>query len=313
MRRSLVVLALLLASSVVVAQSPKRKTASAPAKRSSPAPRESDERPPRLAAGVSVGAVHFATGRSEQVASGVLQFQALPWLALSMNPTIARATDRAMDSAQTLTTASGVTDLPLAATVSRSWDDARWAPMLGASLGVTLPVGDSAKGLGVGRRSVGLAVAASVSPAAEWQLSLSVGRALSGYVMQSGMTASGTTAVDLAASRDIGSRASTILALSADVGRADSVYAPGRILAGGVAYTVSGPLTLTIDGGRGLTSASPRWLLSIGLGTAFAGVSPVGAASPLQRIRQTAAPGTTSGQTGTTGTGTGTCPGRKKC
>jgi hypothetical protein len=305
MRRSfapLVVLSLLLASSApatATAQSSNRKTTTTSAKRQAPS-RESDERPPRLAAGMSVGTVQFADGRSEHAVSGVLQYQPLPWLALSMSPAAARATYYATDSAQTPTAASGLTDLPLAVAVSHTADDARWSPTLAATLGVALAVGDSAKGLGSGKRSVGLSLAAGVAPADAWYLSLGASRALTGGATQSGTGTADATAIDFGASRDIGERLSASLSLSADVRRADSTYSPGRVLAVGVAYAVSGPLTLTVDGGRGLTDASPRWLLSIGLGTAFAGVSPSGAASPLQRIRQTVAPGSTTGQTGST-------------
>ena len=50
---------------------------------------------------------------------------------------------------------------------------------------------------------------------------------------------------------------------------------------------------VTVDGSHGLTAASPQWVLSVGLGTAFAGASPVTPTTPLRRIRSTFSTGIT--------------------
>src|SRR5437870_5568183 len=73
----------------------------------------------------------------------------------------------------------------------------------------------------------------------------------------------------------------------------------------GAAYAIAGPLMLVIDGGHGLTSSSPRWVLSLGLGTAFASTSLVSPASPLGRQQTSFGGGVNRGS----GSGkTGGCP-----
>src|SRR5207244_3064036 len=51
---------------------------------------------------------------------------------------------------------------------------------------------------------------------------------------------------------------------------------------------------LTIDRSPGLTAASPRWILSVGVGTAFGGSSPVTPTTPLRRLKSTFNSGNTA-------------------
>ena len=78
-----------------------------------------------------------------------------------------------------------------------------------------------------------------------------------------------------------------------DVGTADSTHALTRVIGVGVRHTLAARLMVTVDGSHGLTTASPQWVLSIGLGTAFAGASPVTPTTPLRRIRSTFSTGIT--------------------
>src|SRR5207245_2875034 len=50
---------------------------------------------------------------------------------------------------------------------------------------------------------------------------------------------------------------------------------------------------LSVDASRRLSAASPQWVLSVGLGTAFAGTSPVTPTTPLRRIKSAFGTGTT--------------------
>ena len=50
------------------------------------------------------------------------------------------------------------------------------------------------------------------------------------------------------------------------------------------ALPIAGRVALSVDGSHGLTSAAPSWVLSVGLGTAFAGLNPIGANSPVGRL-----------------------------
>ena len=68
----------------------------------------------------------------------------------------------------------------------------------------------------------------------------------------------------------------------------DTGYVRAQSLSGGMAIPV-GKLSLFIDGSGGITSGSPGWAVSIGLGTSTAGLASVSVAalSPLQRLRNT--------------------------
>src|SRR2546430_8762386 len=49
-----------------------------------------------------------------------------------------------------------------------------------------------------------------------------------------------------------------------------------RSVGGGVSHRLSSAAALTLDGSVGLTAGSPKWVISIGIGSVFAGTSPVG-------------------------------------
>jgi len=72
-----------------------------------------------------------------------------------------------------------------------------------------------------------------------------------------------------------------------DVGTVDSTQALTRVIGLGVRHTLARALMITVDGSHGLTAASPKWVLSVGVGTAFAGASPVAPTAPLRRIKST--------------------------
>lgn len=95
----------------------------------------------------------------------------------------------------------------------------------------------------------------------------------------------GNASVDLESAYSLGIATAT-LGLSSEVGNADSGATLARSIAGGVAFAVAGPLTLTADASHGLTTSAPSWAFSVGLGTAFAGVSPINPSSPLRRLRK---------------------------
>ena len=83
--------------------------------------------------------------------------------------------------------------------------------------------------------------------------------------------------------------------LGGDVGHADSTQALARTAGAGASYAIAGPLVLTMDVGHGLTGASPRWVLSIGIGTAFSRISPVAPTSSLRRLKDSFGGGVSRG------------------
>ena len=67
--------------------------------------------------------------------------------------------------------------------------------------------------------------------------------------------------------------------------RADSAAVLSRSLAAGLAYSLAGPLTLTVDASHGLSGGAPSWAMSIGIGTAFAGHPFKGRIGPGECVR----------------------------
>ncbi len=64
-----------------------------------------------------------------------------------------------------------------------------------------------------------------------------------------------------------------------------TTQALSRVVGGGVSHRLRGSLALTLDGSVGLTAGSPKWVLSLGLGSVFAGTSPVGLSAPLHQLK----------------------------
>jgi hypothetical protein len=237
----------------------------------------SDEHPPRVSYGTSLGGMSFADGHSAEALKGVLQFQATPWLVLSTEPALVRASDTTGTSAQ-----SGFTDLPLSVGVSHSFAHAAWHPSLGLSGIVSLPTGDATVGLGTGQTELAADAAVGVAPRDGLDLRVGAWRGLSSGIAGTGLAG---TSLEGEASYDVGGHASVNMMYGAELGASDSTYTPGKTLGGGMTYALRGPLTMTIQGVHTLSGDGPRWGMSIGFGTAFAGLSPVGATSPLSRMR----------------------------
>jgi len=254
-----------------------------------------------VSAGVTAGAAKLSDTRSEQALTGIVQLQPRRWLTLSALPALVHASDHVSGRA---VSSSGPGDLPLVAGAATAFP-AAWAPSVGAALIVTLPVGDAACGLGAGETAVGANVAAGLSPTDRLHVWAGASRNVSGLATQSTLSAPRSTALRVDAGYDVAKRWRASASFAADVGQADSNQALSRMIGAGVVYAIAGPLTLVIDGSHGLTSSSPRWVLSLGVGTAFASTSLVSPTSPLERQQTSFASGVNRGA----GSGkTGGCP-----
>jgi len=231
---------------------------------------ESHERPPAFATGVGAGAMRFSGGRSESAISATLQYSPNPWLTFSATPGFGRTTLAGASS-------SGLTDLPLSAGVSDAFSDLPWSPSIAGLLYTTVSIGDTTSAVSVGRTVFG--AAAAVSGWATDQLNLTAGAS---HPFNAG---AGNGSINLEVAYSLGVPTAT-LGVSSEIGRADSAATLARSIAGGLAFAVDGPLTLSIDGSRGLTSGAPSWTFSVGLGTAFAGISPLNPSSPLRRLNK---------------------------
>jgi hypothetical protein len=232
--------------------------------------------------------MHFSGGRSQSGVSATLEYSPSEWLTFSATPGFGRTSLAGVSS-------SGLTDLPISAGASHALGDIPWSPSIFGSLYTTLSLADSTRVLGAGRTAFG--ASASLSGSATDRLSLTVGA--SHPLSAQG----GNGSIDLESAYSLG-KATATLGLSSEVGRADSSATLARSIAGGFAFAVAGPVTLTVDGSHGLTTGAPPWSLSVGLGTAFAGISPLDPSSPLRRLKKvfgarvSATSGYTKGGTG---------------
>jgi len=236
----------------------------------------------RIDAGVSAGVVKITGRRSEQAVSGVLEYGPSSWLSLYAIPAVLHVSD---STSKGTFSSSGLGDLPVVAAVSRTFVTP-WSPTLGAALVAVLPTGNASCGLGNGQTAAGMDLGVGVSPGRA-HLSPDASRSVSGVSAQSSITAPKATTLRFEGGYDVSPRWTWTASVGVDVGSADSTQALSRVIGVGVRHTLVAPLMVTVDGSRGLTTASPRWVLSVGLGTAFAGASPVTPTTPLRRIRST--------------------------
>ena len=270
----LAALAVGLAAAPAAAQRSSSAAPAAPADTS-----ERDERPPRAAYGITAGSLDLGDGAHEQAVSAILQLQPLPWLTLSASPGYGRVqtTLDAVNGPSGSVSRHGPTDVPFGLGVAHGFEDLAWSPSLYGSLGATFAPHDST-GVGLGRSSAEAGFGVGVSPREGLDFSVGASRPLTSN--------SGNGSLSLESALSLG-RATASLGLSAEVGTPDSGATLSRSLAAGVAYGLAGPLTLVLDAGKGLTTDAPGWSFSVGIGTAFAGLSPVSATSPLRRLKHT--------------------------
>jgi hypothetical protein len=134
-----------------------------------------------------------------------------------------------------------------------------------------------------------------VAPSDALRFSASVSHGFSGLGTQSALSAPQATSLALEAAFAVAPRWVLDGSVGGDVGHADSTQALARTVGAGVSYALAGPLALTMDVGHGLTSASPQWVVSVGIGTAFSGVSPVAPTSSLRRLKSSISGGVSRG------------------
>jgi len=243
-------------------------------------------------AGVAVGSARISSTRAERAVSGTLAFQPRGWLTLSVSPTLVRATN---DTAGGTLTSTGLGDLPIAIGVERELAGPL-STEFSASLALTLPTGSTQCGLGSGATSVGLDVGAGVSPAEPLHLSIGASRGLSGLSSQSTLDAPRATSLSFDAGFDVAERWSASLSLSGDFGTADSTQPLSRDLGFGASHQLGKRLAVALEASHGLTSGSPKWAFSFSIGTAYSGVSAVGANAPFRRLKRTFVGGVSRGQ-----------------
>lgn len=253
---------------------------------------EAHEVPPRVATGVTVGAIHFASGRTDNALSVNVLLRPVSWLKISAAPGFGHTSYGRASS-------SGFTDIPLSVGVLHEFNDVTWSPSVSTALGTTISPGDTAGGLALGRTTYGASAGLGFSPTERFSVWSSLEHPLSSN--------SGNGSTDVEGSYALG-RTTASLGFSTEIGTADSGAVLSRSFAAGLAYKLRGPLTLTVDGSHGITTGAPSWTLSVGLGTAYAGISQLSPTSPFKRLRS-ALGGHTTGSSGFSagGIGVGSC------
>ena len=241
-----------------------------------------------IGVGTSAGVVKLTDQRSEEALSGVLEYQPNPWLSLYAIPAVLHLSDNVNGRP---VSSSGLGDLPLVVATSYAFPTPG-SPTVGAALVTVLPTGNAACGLGSGQTAAGLDLGVAISPR-QAHLAVDASRSLSGVSAQSSLDAPKATALHVEAGYDVAPRWTWTASVGVDVG-SDSTQALSRVIGAGVRHTLAHSLMVTIDGSHGLTAASPRWILSVGVGTAFAGSSPVTPTTPLRRLKSTFNSGNTA-------------------
>jgi hypothetical protein len=234
-------------------------------------------------AGVALGVVSLSSTRSEQALATTLEYDPTSWLTLSVFPSGVRISESPAAGGRSVSR-SGLTDLPVSASATYTFPTG-WAPNLGAGVTVTLPTGNSLCGLGTGVTSVGINAGIGIAPVDPLRLSIDASRSLTGNVSQSALIPAQATWLSSSASVTLSDRWAANLSYGTTLGVSDSLAA--RQLGGGLSYTLVAPIALTLDTSHGLTQGSPRWVVAIGFGSAFTGVSPVTPTAPLRRLRTT--------------------------
>lgn len=230
---------------------------------------------PRLGYGASIGTFQSADGHAQQALGVVLQYQPRSGIALGVNPSAVRAVS---DS----TTTQGAADTELSLGVEYDFA-APWHPSIGVSGAVALPTGNTA-GTGAGRVSESTYLSVGVRPTARLALRTAAWHAL------------GTDAGDLRATSLTGEADVTLtdrltvgVSYGGEVGSGVAGVRPLRTVGATASIGIVGPLTLSIAGTNAIAASAtyggvPKWGLTVGFGTAFAGLSSVGVTSPVSRI-----------------------------
>jgi hypothetical protein len=240
--------------------------------------------------GVAGGALSYDAGRSEQALGVVLRWLPVRWFSLSTTPTTVRAREIA-SSALPATSRSGLTDIPVEATVSQGFSRMPWSPSVALTLGATLPVGDTASGLGSGEVGYSASGGVGFSPAERIWVHIGAGRSLTRFSVQSAFS-SGTGWGDASIGTNLTDRLGASVGFSTDLGAVDSSLARSTSLEGGMSVGLGRAGTLNVTGSHGVSGTAPQWSIAIGVGTAFPYLNHLGGSSPNSTLQDSFGGGT---------------------
>lgn len=260
-----------------------------------------DPEEPHLQYGVAAGALQYGAGRSEQALGVVFRWLPIRNLSLSITPTMVRAREPGITASSPDVVRSGLTDMPIEATLSRSFAGAL-SPSVSASLGASLPVGDTVSGLGAGEMGYSMSGGIGLVPAERFSIYIGAGRSLTRFSTQSAFS-SGTGWGDASLGYAMNDRLSVSGGVSSDLGAVDSTFGRSRSLEGSTSFVVGGSRTLNFNVSHGVSGSAPSWSMALGFGTAFPYLNHVGARSADANLTNTFGGGTHGLPNGNSGSG----------
>ena len=246
---------------------------------------QAEEGRPGMQYGFASGALGYKTGLSEQTFGVIARWVPARWLSLSATPTMARISAPATSTTRAYSQ-SGLEDLPFEAAVSHGFGGT-YEPTLSGSLGLSLPLGDSASGFGSGRVNSSASIGLGLAPMRGVWMHLGAGHSLG--ALSAFSTSSGWG--DVSAGTDLNERVGVSGGFSTDLGAVDPAIGHSTSVESGLSYHVAGRSTLNLAMSAGLSGAAPNWSLAIGFGTAFPYLNHLGASSSSMRTLNSAVGG----------------------
>lgn len=238
----------------------------------------------RVGYGVSGRSSSFQDGHAEYGGGMIVTYAPFDWASLELNPSYTVATN----ARRTATTGKfNMSSVPVELDGSHEFAGALH-PELGLSLGAEFPVAAADSAGTTHRPSYSAGLGLGITPVSHLHLNGDVSRDLDGATARSIVAMSTATSASAGFSIDAGDRFTVGAGVSGDVGTAAAGDTVTRSVGGSAALRLAGPLTLTLDGSHRLQGNTPQWSVSVGIGTAFAGVATVGPASALSRMRHAA-------------------------
>lgn len=229
---------------------------------------ESDDRSSwRLRTGASAGTLRYEGGRTESAAAVLLKLALGEQLSMAVTPTFAHVSFPG-STGSAAGNISGLTDIPIGIGVQHSFGG-RFDPDIGFSAAATIPVGDTAKGLGSGSIGSSFDVSAGFSLIPGMGVSAGVGHSFSDFSVRSALNGTAAGWGDVGVWGDVTDRLSLDAGYDRDIGSVDTVFGRSSSITAGMSYALFNQTNLAISAGRGLTGPSPLWSVSLGFGTAI--------------------------------------------
>lgn len=232
----------------------------------------------RVTAGLTVGALNYPAGRTERATSATLRYRPVAWFSVAATPTFAHTEQPAAIAGRRPVTATGITDLPVEIGAEHAFD-IPLSPDLGLGLGITLPLGDSATGLGAGHMGASLSLSGGISPIDHVGLHASLGRSLTDFSIQSSYSSGATGFGDAGVSVEVNDGLSFNVGVDGDVGRVDAQNGRSSSLTAGVNVSTPTMGAISLNASHGVSGMAPSWSVALGIGSDFAAVGTTSARS----------------------------------